>query len=208
MSAVLYVTSSLFGTDSQSGRIAGEFLDAWRHAHSGVRIIERNLDPASTPHLSHESLVAASTPAEQRSLAQREAAAYADALIEEAEAADVIVIAAPMYNFTIPSTLKAWIDHIARAGRTFRYGPAGPEGMLRGKKVFVVTARGGIYSEGPGKAMDFQEPYLRSILGFIGLDDVTFIHVEGLKVGPRGAEKGIAHAGTAIREIAPVAIAA
>jgi FMN-dependent NADH-azoreductase len=208
MSALLYVTSSLFGSNSQSGRIAGEFLEAWRCAHPGVRVIERNLDATSTPHLSLESLVAASTPAEQRSPAQREAAAYADALIEEAEAADVIVIAAPMYNFTIPSTLKAWIDHIARAGRTFRYGEAGPEGMLKGKKVLVVTARGGIYSEGPGKAMDFQEPYLRGMLGFIGLDDVTFIHVEGLKVGPQEAEKGIARARTAIREIAPVAIAA
>jgi FMN-dependent NADH-azoreductase len=100
-----------------------------------------------------------------------------------------------MYNFSIPSTLKAWIDHVARAGRTFRYTEGGPEGLLKGKKVFVVTARGGHYSgESPNRAYDFQEPYLRAVLGFVGLDDVTFLHLEGLKISPEAAADGRARA--------------
>jgi FMN-dependent NADH-azoreductase len=123
-------------------------------------------------------------------------------LIEELEAADTIVLAVPMYNFSIPSTLKAWIDHVARAGRTFRYTAAGPEGLLNGKKVFVVSGRGGFYSgDSPAKVLDFQEPYLRAVLGFLGLTDVTFIHVEGLKVSSEAAEKGISRAREAIAGI-------
>ncbi|HYM04716.1 MAG TPA: NAD(P)H-dependent oxidoreductase, partial [Stellaceae bacterium] len=129
-------------------------------------------------------------------------------LIAEVEVADTIVLAVPMYNFAIPSTLKAWIDHVARAGRTFRYTAAGPEGLLKGKKVFVVTGRGGIYSgDVPAKIMDFQEPYLRAVLGFLGLDDVTFIHVEGLKVSPESAAHGLDHARKHVGEVVTPAAA-
>ncbi len=139
------------------------------------------------------------TPAEKRSVEQASRAQSADQLIEELEAADTIVLAAPMYNFTISSTLKAWIDHVARAGRTFRYTANGPEGLLKGKQVFVVTGRGGIYTgDAPARVLDFQEPYLRGILGFLGLTDVTFIHVEGLNISPEAAEKGFAQARNAI----------
>ncbi|HEX9524857.1 MAG TPA: NAD(P)H-dependent oxidoreductase, partial [Reyranella sp.] len=111
---------------------------------------------------------------------------------------DTIVLAVPMYNFSIPSTLKAWVDHVARRGRTFRYTEKGPEGLLRNKKVFVLGARGGVYSKGtPHAAFDFQEPYLRAVFGFLGMTDVTFVHFEGLAMGPEAANanrsKALAH---------------
>lgn len=205
MNSLLFITSSLFGADSQSRRIAAEFVENWRRENPGAAVVERDLNIASIPHLSLETLAAAATPAEQRTPAQQEAAALADALIDEVEAAGLIVLAAPMYNFSIPSTLKAWIDHIARAGRTFHYGAAGPEGLLKGKKVVVVTGRGGVYSEGPAKALDFQEPYLRAMLGFVGLDDVSFVHVEGLKISPEAAANGIARARQAVSDMATAA---
>jgi FMN-dependent NADH-azoreductase len=211
MSNLLLVTSSLFGDQSKSGRIAGEFVAAWRRALPGAAVAERKLTPASMPHLSLDALGALMTPAEQRLPEQAASVAFGDALIAELEAADTIVLAVPMYNFSIPSTVKAWIDHVARAGRTFRYTAAGPEGLLKGKKVFVVTGRGGVYSgDSPARVFDFQEPYLRGVLGFLGLGDVTFIHVEGLKVSPEAAEQGLARARAAIAAIvaAPQATAA
>jgi FMN-dependent NADH-azoreductase len=211
MSNLLLITSSLFGDQSKSGQIAGEFVDAWRRAHPGTTVVERALTPASTPHLSLDALGALMIPAEQRSAEQTASVAFADRLIEELEAADTVVLAVPMYNFSIPSTLKAWIDHVARAGRTFRYTASGAEGLLEGKKVFVVTGRGGFFSgDSPANVLDFQEPYLRAFLGFLGLEDVTFIHVEGLKVSPEAAEQGIARARDAIAAIVglPAATAA
>ena len=204
MNSLLLVTSSLFGEASQSRQIAREFVDTWVRNHPGTRVVGRDLSPESIPHLSQATLGAVMTPAESRTTAQRDVAAFADALIEEVEAADTIVLAAPMYNFTIPSTLKAWLDHVARAGRTFRYTANGPEGLLKGKKVFVVTGRGGVYSgDSPAKALDFQEPYLRAILGFIGLTDVSFVHVEGLNLGKDLADSGRARARQAIAALMP-----
>jgi FMN-dependent NADH-azoreductase len=208
MANLLFVSSSLFGDGSQSRTMAAEFIDRWRQANPRATVVERDLTADSIPHLSLATLTAAMTPADKRSAAEHEAAAFADTLIEEVEAADAIVIAAPMYNFSIPSTMKAWIDHITRAGRTFRYGAAGAEGLLKGRKVFIVTARGGIYSEGPAKSMDFQAPYLQAMLGFIGLDDVTFIHVEGLKVSPEAAASGVERARQTIDDLLPAAAAA
>jgi FMN-dependent NADH-azoreductase len=205
MSKLLLVTSSLFGTQSKSAQIAGEFVEAWRGAHRGTQVVERALAADRIPHLTFDALSALMTPPEQRSAEQSASVAFADRLIEELEAAETIVLAVPMYNFSIPSTLKAWIDHVARAGRTFRYTAAGPEGLLKGKKVFVITGRGGFYSgDGPAKALDFQEPYLRSVLGFLGLTDVSFIHVEGLKVGPEAAEQAMTRARETIAAIAGV----
>ena len=199
MNNLLLVTSSLFGDQSKSAQLAREFVAAWRGTHPGTTVVERALTPDSIPHLSLDALGALMTPAEQRSGAQHATVAFGDRLIEELEAADTIVLAVPMYNFSIPSTLKAWIDHVARAGRTFRYTAQGPEGLLKGKKVFVVTGRGGLYAnDGPAKAFDFQEPYLRGVLGFLGLTDVSFIHLEGLKVSPVAAEEGHARARAAI----------
>jgi FMN-dependent NADH-azoreductase len=208
MTNLLFVASSLFGEGSQSRLIAGEFIDRWRQSHPGANVVTRELRADSIPHLSAATFAASLVAADARSAAEQQDAALADALIEEVEAADIIVIAAPMYNFAIPSTLKAWIDHITRGGRTFRYGAGGPEGLLKGRKVFVVTGRGGIYSDGPAKGMDFQEPYLRAMLGgFLGLD-VTFIHVEGLKMSPEAAASGIERARKAIGDLLPTAVAA
>ena len=208
MRNLLFVTSSLFGAESRSRQLAVEFIDALRGTNPDAALVSRDLAPQTMPHLDGEALGALMAPAAERTPRQRELVAFADALIAEIEAADTIVLAVPMYNFSIPSTLKAWIDHIARAGRTFRYTAAGSEGLLKGKTVFVVTARGGVYSEGPGGAFDFQEPYLRAVLGFIGLDDVTFLHLEGLKISPEAAASGLARARGALDRIVPRRIAA
>ncbi len=179
MSRLLFVTSSVFGPESKSRQIGAEFVAAWAKARPGTAVTERSLSPDAMPHLTQETIAAWSLPAEKRSPRQRET-----------------------------STLKAWIDHLARAGRTFRYTAAGPEGLLKGKKVFIVTGRGGIYSgESPARGLDFQEPYLRAILGFLGLDDVTFIHVEGLAISPESAAGGLARARKAVNDILPGAVA-
>lgn len=206
MSNVLLVTSSLFGENSKSRSVASDFVQAWRDSHPGTRVTIR--DTNAIAHLDAATLMAVSTPAEQRTKDQADAASAADALIAEVEAADAIVIAAPMYNFSISSPLKAWIDRIARAGRTFRYTASGPEGLLKGKKVFVVASRGGFYTEGASKTMDFQEPYLRAMLGFLGLDDITFIHAEGLNVSPEAAVEGLRQARALVAALVPSARAA
>lgn len=208
MSRLLLVTSSLFGAESKSRQIALEFVSAWKHKHPGTAVVERDLVADPIPHLEGPAFAARLVAAESQTEAHRAHLKRSDQEIAELEQADVIVIAAPMYNFSIPSTLKAWIDHVVRAGRTFRYTATGPEGLLKNKKVFVVTARGGIYSEGAMKALDFHEPYLRTILGFIGLKDVTFIYAEGLAVSPDAAEKGIARAKDSIGKLVPAASAA
>ncbi len=120
--------------------------------------------------------------------------ALSDALIDELRAADILVLAAPMHNFGIPSTLKAWIDHVVRAGRTFSYTSKGPVGLLTGKRAILVLATGGVYSDGPAKAFDFQEPYLRTILGFMGITDVDVVRVEGVATSAVGPEKALAEA--------------
>jgi FMN-dependent NADH-azoreductase len=196
MTNLLYITASLSGPNSKSGLIADEFLKAWQAANGAAHIEHRDLGAGAVPHLSGEHLKAWATPPERRSDSEIALIRESDPLIEEVEAADVIVIAAPMYNFAIPSTLKAWIDHITRAGRTFRYTAEGkPEGLLKNKKVFVIAARGGVYgSDSPVKALDFQEPYLRAILGFNGLTDVTFVHVEGQSMGAENAAAGLVRA--------------
>jgi FMN-dependent NADH-azoreductase len=209
MHRLLFVTSSLFSEASKSRLIGAEFVEAWRRTHPGTVVVERVLSADTMPHLTQATLAAVATPVEGRSVAQREAADFADTLIAEVEAADVIVIAAPMYNFTISTLLKAWLDHIARAGRTFRYTASGPEGLLRDKTVFVTTARGGFYGAGsPAAALDFQEPYLRAMLGFLGLTDVTFVHAEGLAIDPETAARGMAEARRIVAELLPEAQAA
>ena len=201
MSNLLLVTSSLFGESSKSRQVALDLVQRLESSDPTIRVHSR--DTTAIPHLSGATLSALMTPAGQRSEEQKQAVAFADALIDEVEAADTIVIAAPMYNFTISSPLKAWIDHLARAGRTFRYTAAGPEGLLKGKRVYVVTARGGVYSEGAAQGMDFQEPYLRSVLDFLGITDVIFVHIEGLNINPQAAALGIATARAKVAQLAP-----
>lgn len=206
MKNLLFVSSSLAGDDSKSEHVARELIAALGR----TRISERRLGDGSIAHLTGEYLAAIMTAPNNRTMRQHELAKRGDAYVEDVEAADVIVVAAPMYNFSIPSTLKAWIDHITRAGRTFRYTPDGrPEGLLKDKKVYVVASRGGIYSgDSPVKSMDFQEPYLRAMLAFIGLTDVSFVHVEGQRISPAAAEAGLNKALQTIAQITPLAQAA
>jgi FMN-dependent NADH-azoreductase len=200
MSKVLLVRCSISGDKSTSLGLAREFLAHYPHSS----LVERTLSANSMPHLDAETFAAMRAPEAERNDRQKAQVALSDALIAELEAADIVVLAVPMYNFSIPSTLKAWIDHIARAGRTFRYTAEGPEGLLKGKKVFVFTSRGGLYSKRtPFSALDFQEPYLRAIFRFVGLDDVTFVHLEGLQISPEAAAKGRAHAQAAIERLSP-----
>lgn len=209
MKTLLFLTSSLFGENSKSGQVAGEFVSAWKADNLASSVILRDL-ASTVPHLTGEHLGAWMTAPAERSERQQALAGESDPLIDEVEAADVIVIAAPMYNFSIPSTLKAWLDHITRAGRTFHYTEKGPEGLLKNKKVFVFTARGGVYTgDSPAKPYDFQEPYLRAILGLNGLTDVSFVHVEAQKMSPDAAEAALANARARARELAaPVRAAA
>lgn len=187
MANVLLVHASLFGEKSESLALARTFLSRYPHE----QLVERALAPANVPHLDADTFAAMRLSEAELNPRQKAQVALSDALISELEAADTIVLAVPMYNFSIPSTLKAWIDHVARAGRTFRYGKQGPEGLLKGKKVFVFISRGGIYSaDSPAAVMNFQEPYLRAILRFVGLDDVTFIAVEGIGLGTEAAAAG------------------
>ena len=206
MSNVLFVTSSLNGEKSTSRGLALDFLNAWRGTHKRTHLTVRDVN--AVPHLSGETMQALMSPAEAGMNGRHQGVALADQLIAELEAADTIVIAAPMYNFTISSPLKAWLDHIARSGRTFRYSASGPEGLLKGKKVFVIASRGGLYADGPGKAMDFQEPYLRAMLGFLGLTDVTFVHAEGQGISPESASEGLRRARGKIAELMPERAAA
>jgi FMN-dependent NADH-azoreductase len=203
MSKLLFVSSSILGENSKSRALGLHFIETWKRHHPGTGVIERDLSADPLPHVTGGTLGAALTPAEKRSPAQAEEAALADRLIEEVEAADVILLAVPMYNFSVPSTFKAWIDHVVRAGRTFRYGAEGPVGLLQNKKVVVVASRGGVYSNGPGKSMDFHEPYLRGVLGFIGLKDVTFIYAEGLNISVETATGALDGARATIAELLP-----
>ncbi len=151
------------------------------------------------PHLEEVHLQSFFTPADNRTPAQQQAVRHSDEAIREVMEADILVIGAPLYNFGIPSTLKAWIDHIARAGITFRYTEAGPEGLVKGKKVYVALSSGGVYSEGPLTGYDFVAPYLQTVLGFLGMTDVTIVRVEGTSL-PGGQDtaldKALASAGS------------
>ncbi|MDV3438411.1 FMN-dependent NADH-azoreductase [Pseudomonas otitidis] len=199
MSRVLIVESSARQQGSISRQLTAEFIAQWKAAHPADEAVVRDLAQESVPHLDSDLLGGWMKPADQQSDAERAALARSNRLTEELLAADVLVLAAPMYNFGIPSTLKAWLDHVLRAGVTFKYTETGPQGLLSGKRAFVLTARGGVYAGGP---LDHQEPYLRQALAFIGIHDVTFIHAEGLNMGAEFQEKGIAQARAQLVKVA------
>ena len=201
---ILVVSSSANGDASVSNDLVGRFVDGLRDASPAARVVMRDVGANPLPHLTAETVAAIK--GEPKSAAELEARALSDALVEELQQADLIVIASPMYNFGISSTLKSWFDHVARAGVTFRYTEAGPEGLLKGKKTVAILSRAGFYSEGPGTAMDGQEPYLRAMLGFIGLDDVTWIRAEKLAFGPDVAGAAIEEAAEALGLIAREAL--
>ena len=181
---------------SVSSRLAASFVARWKLQHPAGTIVVRNTSLENIPYLDAAAIDAFFTPAASLTAAQQRALAFSDRLVDELLAADVIVLGAPMWNLAIPASLKAWIDLIVREGRTFAFTPQGVAPLVPpGKKVIVFSARGGAYPEGtPFHALDYQEPYLRTILGLIGLTEIEFIHAEHQSEGPEAAAEGLARA--------------
>jgi len=201
MSTILQINTSLNGADALSSRLAAEFVDALRgmSAVPGNEVTVRDLAREPVAHLTAERFQAFATPASERTLDQQRVVAESDRLIGELVRADVIVIGLPMYNFGVPSTLKAYFDHVARAGVTFRYTAEGPEGLLKGKKAYVFATRGGRHA---GTPLDLQTAYVRQFLGFLGIRDIEFVYAEGLALG---ADQRSAAVATAIARIEQLA---
>lgn len=188
---ILQINTSARREDANSTRIAQTIVARLQSANPTARLTVRDLTSHPHPILDEAALDALFTPAEQRTPAQAARVALDDALIAEVQAADVLVLGVPMYNFGVPVQLKTWIDAIARAGVTFRYTENGPEGLLKGKKVYVALTRGGRYRN---TESDTQVPYLKTVFGFLGMTDVQFIYAEGLNMGPDAAQQGFAEA--------------
>ncbi|TAH41743.1 MAG: FMN-dependent NADH-azoreductase [Betaproteobacteria bacterium] len=188
---ILQINSSARREGANSTRVANDIAARVLAASAGAALSVRDLAADPVPVLDEAALGALFTPADQRTPDQAARVALYDALIAEVQAADVLVLGVPMYNFTVTAQFKNWIDAIARAGVTFRYTENGPEGLLKGKKVYVALARGGLYR---GSELDTQVPYLKAVLGFLGMTDVHFIYAEGLNMGPDAAQKGFAQA--------------
>jgi FMN-dependent NADH-azoreductase len=202
MAKILHINSSVRSNGSLSRQLGGEFVAKLQAADPSTTVVTRDLAANPVPHLNELVMGAYFTPAEQRNAEQAHAIKTSDTLVDELLAADTIVIGAPMYNFSVTSGLKAWIDAIARAGRTFQYGANGPEGLVSGKKVYVFIASGGAYSEGPAAAYDHLTTYLRAVLGFLGMTDVTFIVAEGVAMGEEAVAAAIAKSRAKIEAIA------
>ena len=195
MKKILHIISSPRGEASMSIKLGKAIIEKIQENYPGATVQERNLAKQQFPHLEEAHLTAFFTPAENRSEQNAIAIRHSDEAIAEIQDADIIVIDVPFYNFGVPSTLKAWIDHIARAGVTFKYGANGPEGLITGKKIYLAIASGGIYSDGPMQGYDFAAPYLKSVLGFMGMTDVSIFRAEGASIPviqDTALEKGIA----------------
>ncbi|MEF9403779.1 FMN-dependent NADH-azoreductase [Ralstonia solanacearum K60] len=206
---VLHLDSSILGDASASRILTASIVDALRSEHPGATVIHRDLAVEPIPHL--DGAIAAgfrSTGADGFDAATLAEHARSEALVNELLASGVIVIGAPMYNFSVPSQLKAWIDRVAQAGRTFKYTENGPVGLAGGKKVIVASTRGGMYSAGPAAAMDFQEAYLKTVFGFIGITDVQFVRAERLAMGPDARTQALEAAHATVRNAVTQAVAA
>lgn len=179
MKKILHIISSPKGDSSFSVKLGNAIVEKLQKANPGSSVKVNNLTKHPFPHLEEATLEAFYTPADQHTPANRQALQNSDQAIAEVMEADIIVISTPMWNFGVPSVLKAWIDHIARAGVTFKYSEAGAEGLIKGKKVYVSMASGAIFSEGPYQAFDFVSTYLKSLLGFLGMTDLNIFRVEG-----------------------------
>ena len=177
---ILHLVSSPREESSMSIKLGNAIIEKLKTVNPESSLTVRNLAKSAFPHLEEVHLSSFFTPAENHTPELVEAVKHSDEAIAELKNADVIVIGVPMYNFGIPSNLKAWIDHIARAGKTFTYTAKGPEGLLKNKKVYLAISSGGVYSPEPMKAYDFTESYLRALLGFLGITDITAFRVEGL----------------------------
>ena len=195
---LLQVNASLYSNAGASTTLANEFVAGWRARNPGAKVIVRDLALDPVPHLTAERFQAFLTKPAERSAVQNAEAAYSDALIEEIKQADVIVLGVPMYNFDVPSTLKAYFDHIARAGVTFRYTAQGPVGLITGKKVYIFASRGGIYA---GQPHDTQSAYLRNFLGLLGITEIEFVYAEGLAISAESKAAALAQAQKALVQL-------
>ncbi|HLY57075.1 MAG TPA: FMN-dependent NADH-azoreductase [Stellaceae bacterium] len=192
MTTILHIDASARYEGSVTRPLSAKAVEKLRAADPGATVVYRDLTGAPLPHIEPNFLAGIFGVSQEREAG--EALRRSDALVDELLAADVLVIGAPMYNFGVSSQLKAWIDHVARNGRTFRYTPEGPVGLVTGKRAIVVTATGGIYSDGPMAAYDHVVPYLKQVLGFIGITDVTSIVADRQGLGPEAAADGVAAA--------------
>ncbi len=195
MKKILQITSSINNENSLSTKLSESITEKLLTEFTDSTVTKRNLSTNPVQHLNALEISAFHTSPENRTEEQTTAVKTSDELISEINESDIIVIGVPFYNFGIPSVLKSWIDHIARAGVTFKYSERGVEGLLKNKKVYLAISSGGVYSEGMMKSMDFTEPYLRTVLGFVGLTDVTTFRVEGIaypEIGQTQIEKGFA----------------
>lgn len=177
MNNLLHIHSSANLQNSTSRQVGGQLVQHLQQTHPGLKVTERDLARQPLPHIDEGFIKVLYSQPDHPNLQ------LSNQLVDELLGADAIVLEAAMYNFGIPSTLKAWIDHVARAGRTFSYQDGKPKGLLEGKKVYLVLGSGGVYSSGALQALDFQEPYLRSVLGFLGLTDVEVLRIEGTAMG-------------------------
>ena len=198
MNTLLQLNTSIYSGNGQSSRLAEEFVAGWQAQHSRGKVTVRDLARDPVPHLTAERFAAFNTKPAERSVEQQSVVTYSDGLIDEIRRADVIALGLPMYNFGLPSTLKAYFDHIARAGVTFRYTEKGAVGLLTGKKVLVFATRGGLYA---GQPIDTQTSYIRDFLRFLGITDVEFVYAEGLAMGEAGKQAALAQAVATIRRL-------
>ncbi|MBY4607272.1 FMN-dependent NADH-azoreductase [Rhizobium sp. 9T] len=201
MSSILLLTSSP-RAESLSTPIAVDLAEKLKNQKPGSVVVRRDLATNPLPHIDDLFTGAIRKPAEDRTAEEIAAVKTSDELVAELFAADTIVISTGLINFNIYSSLKTWIDNVARAGVTFKYTESGPVGLVTGKKVYVVLASGGVYSQGPAAPLNHAVPYLKSVLGFLGIADIETIHVEGLAFGPEAAEKAIEAAKSRVEEIA------
>jgi FMN-dependent NADH-azoreductase len=182
MKKILHIISSPRGAASMSIKLGNAIIDKIKETYPGSTVTERNLVTQKFPHLEESHLISFFTPPDQHTEENKIAIKNSNEAIAEIFDADIVVIGAPLYNFTIHSALKAWIDHTVRNGITFKYDQNGPQGLIQGKKVYLAVATGGVYSEGPMQSHDFVVPYLKTILAFQGMTDVSVFRVEGTSI--------------------------
>ena len=195
---ILQVKSSVFSSGGESSRLADEFVARLRDQHPTTELVVRDLSVEPVPHLDGARVAAFFSKPEERTQEQRAIVAYSDSLIDELRRADVLVLGLPMYNFGVPSQLKAWFDHLARSGETFKYTDKGSVGLLRGKKAYVFAARGGVY----GGDKHAQTQFVRQFLDFIGIADIEFVYAEGLAIGPEHRNNSLAAARAEMNRLA------
>ena len=198
---LLHIDSAITGAQSVSRQLTAQIVATWQAQHPNTQVSYLDLVANAPAHFTSDAMAPRTGQTEDLSAAQQRENAVSEQLVSQFLAADVVVIGAPFYNFSIPSQLKAWIDRIAQPGRTFRYTATGPEGLAKGKTVIIASSRGGVYSSSEGgRAMEHQESYLQTVLGFFGVTDVRFVRAEGVAMGEEAKAAAMASAAQSIRD--------